>query len=282
MTPGSHDGLDQFAGKTAIITGAASGIGREIARQLAAHGAIVLVTDLAGTPIDAVVDEITAAGGAATGMVVDVTSREQLQAAVDHVVDAHGRLDYMVNNAGVAIFGEVDVVSLDEWDTIIDVNLRGVAYGTTIAYRQMVAQGHGHIVCTASVAGLVPVALQTHYCATKHAIIGLCKTLRIEAAQHGVRVTAFCPAWVESGMFEHHTFRGSMAGADARKLVPFPPMPTDRAVAQLLRGVAEGASLVITPFYGRIGWWLERLAPGLSYRLYRMALRQLRRRARAG
>ena len=268
-----------FADRTAIVTGAASGIGREIARQLAAAGALVWVTDLPGSDIDGAVAEIVAAGGRAQGREVDVTRREQLAEVIDEVVDRHGRLDLMCNNAGVAIFGELDLVSLEEWDVTIDVNLRGVAHGTTLAYRQMVRQGHGHIVTTASVAGLVPVPLQAHYVATKHALVGMCRTLQLEAPEHGVDVTIFCPAFVESGMFDDNTLHGSMEGADARRLVPVRPLATDVAVRRLLAGVARRRAWVITPFYGRLGWWLERCSPALSHRLHRVALRQIRRRA---
>lgn len=268
-----------FRGRTAIVTGAASGIGREIVVQLAAAGAHVLATDLPGTGLDRVVETVTAAGGQADAMPVDVTDPEQLRAAVERVVDEHGRLDLMFNNAGVAIFGEFDLVSLDEWDTTIDVNLRGVAHGSTLAYRQMVRQGHGHIVNTASVAGLVPVPLQAHYVATKHALIGMSKTLQLEAAEHGVDVTIFCPAFVESGMFDNNTLHGTMEGTDPRSLVPVRPLATDVAVRRLLVGVARRRRWVITPFYGRLGWWLERLSPALSTRLHRVTLQQTRRRA---
>jgi NAD(P)-dependent dehydrogenase (short-subunit alcohol dehydrogenase family) len=270
---------ETFHGRTAIVTGAASGIGAEIARQLAAHGATVLVTDLAAEPVDAVVAEITAGGGTASGMVVDVTRHADIQSAVDRTVAQHGQLDYMFNNAGVAVFGELEEVTLEDWDKTIDVNFRGVAHGTTIAYRQMLRQGHGHIVNTASVAGLLPVPLQAHYCATKHAILGLTKTAGLEAAQHGVAVTAFCPAFVESGMFDNHTLRGTLQGADARRLVPISPLPTRTAVRRLLRGVQRRRPLVVTPFYGRAGWWLERASPALSARLHRLTLRETRRRA---
>lgn len=265
-----------FAGATAIVTGAASGIGYEIARQLTAAGARVLATDLPGNALDE-----AAAGLGCPTMALDVTDREQIQTAVDRVVAEHGRLDLMFNNAGVAIFGEVEIVTLDEWDRIIAVNLSGVAYGTTIAYRQMVAQGGGRIVNTASVAGLVPVPLQAHYCATKHAVVGLCRTLAVESRQHGVGVTLFCPAFVQSGMFVNNTIKGSLAGVDPRRLVPVKPLDTEVAVSRLLRGVAEGREIVITPFYGRLGWWLERLSPRLANRLHRLTLGQLRHRARA-
>lgn len=270
--------MNTFEGKTAIVTGAASGIGREIARQLAERGAIVLVTDLAGTALNTVAVEITRAGGRAEAMAVDVTSAEDLTTAVDHIVERHGTLDYLFNNAGVAIFGDFDVVTLADWDKIIDVNLRGVAYGSTIAYRRMVEQGHGHIVNTASVAGLVPVPLQAHYCATKHAVIGMSKTLGLEAEDHGVTVTAFCPAFVESGMFDNNTMRGELAGVDARAIVPIRPLATDRAVRRLLDGVSRKRRVVITPFYGKLGWWLERFSPTASHHLHRLSMRELRRR----
>ena len=141
--------------------------------------------------------------------------------------------------------------------------MRGVAYGTKLAYDQMVRQGGGQIVTTASVAGLVPVPLQAHYCATKHALVGLHNTLELEAVQHGIDLTLFCPAFVQSGMFTNNTMRGTLEGTDARKLVPIKPLATDKAVRRLLSGVAAKKRLVVTPFYGRMGWWLERLSPAI-------------------
>src|SRR5690606_9897896 len=267
-----------FAGATAVVTGAASGIGAEIARQLAAQGAFVLATDVSEEPLHAVVDEIKRAGGAARAMRVDVAERADVQDAVDEVVAEFGRLDYMVNNAGVGIFGEVEAVTLDEADLTVNVNLRGVLNGVGIAYRQMLKQGFGHIISTASAAGLVPVPLQVHYTATKHAVVGLHKALALEAEANGIRTTVFCPAWVESGMFDTAKLHGSMSVPDPRKVVPVKPMPTDEAVRRLLDGVRRGRRFVITPFYGRLGWWLERLSPVLSHQLHRVMLREVRKR----
>jgi NAD(P)-dependent dehydrogenase (short-subunit alcohol dehydrogenase family) len=267
-----------YQGQVAIVTGAASGIGREIARQLAAGGGRVLVADLPGSAAEAVAEEL---GPGAEAILLDVSQSEQVEAAIDHAVEAHGRLDYMFNNAGVAIFGEAEVVTLEDWDKIIDVNLRGVAYGTTLAYRQMVRQGSGHIVNTASAAGLVPVPLQMHYCATKHAVIGLSKTLAVEAREHGVGVTAFCPGFVRTGMFVNNELHGTLEGVDAASLVPIKPLDAGRAAERLLAGVAAGHEIVVTPFYGRLGWWLERLSPTLAGHVHRLTLRETRRRARA-
>lgn len=266
---------EYFAGKTALVTGAASGIGREIVRQLEAAGVLVTASDLTGDALDGTGAEL----GVPT-IAIDVSDRDQIEAGIEKVVSEHGRLDLMFNNAGVAIFGEFELVTLDDWDKIIDVNLRGVAYGSTLAYRQMVAQGGGgHIVNTASVAGLVPVALQAHYCATKHAIVGMSKTLSVEARDHGIGVTVFCPAWVKTGMFENNTMRGTLEGADPHRLVPIKPATTEDVVRKLLNGVVRGRGIVITPFYGRLGWWLERYAPHTAGAFHRLMLRETRRRA---
>ncbi len=269
----------EFSGKTAIVTGAASGIGRQIALQLGAAGATVLVTDVADG-IDAVADEITTAGGNAAARKVDVSSRDAVASAISDFVAEHGRLDLIFNNAGVAIFGEYEEVSLDDWDKIINVNLKGVAYGSKLAYDQMVKQGGGHIINTASVAGLVPVPLQAHYVATKHAIVGMDKTLRIESARHNIHVTTFCPAFIETGMFETAEFKGRLKGVDTHSLVPIKPLGADKAVERLLDGVAKHKPIVITPFYGRLGWWIERYLPPLANLQHRVLYRETVRRAK--
>lgn len=266
---------ETFGGKSVIVTGAASGIGLEIAKQCAAAGAKVLLTDV----VESVNDAAAGIEGASS-MIVDVSDRDQIAAAIDRVVAEHGSLDFIFNNAGVAIFGEVDVLTLDDWDKVIDVNLKGVAYGTTLAYNQMRKQGHGHIINTASAAGLMPVPLQTHYVASKHGVVGMGKTLRLEAELHGIGVTTFCPAFVESGMFENNTFKGTMEGTDARKLVPIKPLATDKAVRPLLEGVAKGKSLVIVPGYAKFGYALERFAPRLAHKQHKLFFAQTVKRAR--
>jgi NAD(P)-dependent dehydrogenase (short-subunit alcohol dehydrogenase family) len=270
-----HELDSAFRGKTVIVTGAASGIGREIARQCAQAGAEVLLTDV----VDSVHDAAAQIGNGASSQIVDVSDRDQVAGAIDSVVADHGSLDFIFNNAGVAIFGEVDVVTLDDWDKIIDVNLKGVAYGAKLAYDQMVKQGSGHIINTASVAGLVPVPLQTSYVATKFAVVGLGKTLEVEAREHGVHVTTFCPAFIDTGMIDNNTLRGTMDVPNVRSMIPIKPQPADKAVQALLAGVVKNKSIVITPFYGRIGWWLERFAPSLAMRQHRLFLSQTRKRA---
>lgn len=267
---------ETFRGRSVIVTGAASGIGRAIAEQCAKAGASVLLTDV----VDQVNSVAEGIGENASAMIVDVSDRDQVAAAVDRVVAEHGSLDFIFNNAGVAIFGEVEEVTLDDWDKIIDVNLKGVAYGVKLAYDQMVKQGSGHIINTASGAGLVPVPLQTHYVATKHGVVGLGKTLALESVEHGVHVTTFCPGFIETGMMDNNTLRGTMDVPSTRKLVPIPPISADKAAERLLAGVAKKKHLVMTPFYVRVGWWLERLSPRLAYAQHRLFYKQTVKRAK--
>ena len=125
---------------------------------------------------------------------LDVTDAAAVQATVDDVVARTGRLDLMFNNAGIVWGGDTELLTLDQWNAIIDVNIRGVVHGVAAAYPQMIKQGHGHIVNTASMAGLTAAGQITSYVMTKHAIVGLSLALRSEAAAHGVGVLVVCPS----------------------------------------------------------------------------------------
>jgi NAD(P)-dependent dehydrogenase (short-subunit alcohol dehydrogenase family) len=266
---------DSFSDRSVLVTGAASGIGRAIAEQCRRAGAYVLLAD--------VVDEVHAVAAQleADAMVVDVSRSDQVAAAIDHVVERHGSLDFIFNNAGVAIFGDVENLTIEDWDRTIDINLKGVAYGTKLAYDQMILQGGGQIVNTASAAGLFPVPLQTNYVAAKHAVVGIGKTLALESERHGVHVTTFCPGFVDTGMKTNNTLRGTMNVSSAATLVPVRPITPDQAAERLLRGVVKKRALVITPFYVRIVWWIERLSPALSHRLHSRFFSRTVKRARA-
>ena len=124
---------------------------------------------------------------------VDVTDAVAVQRLVDGTVAREGRLDLLFNNAGIAVFADARDTSLEDWNRLIDVNLRGVVHGVAAAYPLMVRQGSGHIVNTASAAGLLPSPANIAYAATKHAVVGLSLTLRAEAVHHGVGVSVICP-----------------------------------------------------------------------------------------
>ena len=184
-----------FAGRTAIVTGGASGIGRALGAELVGAGAHVVLADIdGGTAIRAATELSSRSGGRGSivGRRLDVTEAAAVAALVDEIADRDGGLDLVFNNAGVTMGGPSAELTEAHWDRIIDVNLRGVVNGVLAALPRMLAQGHGHIVNTASMAGLAPAPLVVAYAATKHAVVGLTTALRPEAALHGVRVSVLC------------------------------------------------------------------------------------------
>ncbi|HEY3259135.1 MAG TPA: SDR family oxidoreductase, partial [Pseudonocardiaceae bacterium] len=153
--------------RVAVITGGASGIGRAIGAALVARGATVVLADIDAEGAELAAKRLTAAGpGTAVAIELDVTDGPAMVAAYQDVHDRHGRLDFAFNNAGIAVAGLAEDLTLEHWDRSIDVNLRGVVHGLHAAYPLMLAQGHGHIVNTASVAGLLAPPIMTPYTAT--------------------------------------------------------------------------------------------------------------------
>ncbi len=145
-----------FTDKTAIITGAASGIGRALGAELAQRGAIVVLADVQDKMLEEVVESISIGGHQVKAVTLDVTDVEAVKAVVSDTAAEYGKLDYSFNNAGIAVGGEVRDCSIDDWRNVLDVNLFGVVNGVTAAYPLMVKQGFGHIINTASLEGLIP------------------------------------------------------------------------------------------------------------------------------
>ena len=265
--------------RIAIITGAASGIGQALATALVARGDTVVVADIDGDGAGRVAGELARQGpGAATPAVVDVRDAGAVQALVDQTRDEHGRLDVMVNNAGIGIGGDVSELLLAHWDRLIDVNLRGVVHGVHAAYPVMVEQGSGHIVNTASLAGLLPSPGLTPYAMTKHAVVGLSLSLRLEAAANGVRVTAVCPGVVDTPILDKggpdDLPKPALSGHAREFFRHYQPRfySPDRLAQDVVRGIDRNAALVVAPASARVAWYLWRYAPLV---VNQMAARQL-------
>ena len=189
----------EFKGKAVAVTGAASGIGMETALAFARRGARLAVADIDGERLRLVMRELEELGVEAIATVVDVSAAEKVERWCDEVYGVMGRVDVLCNNAGVGIGGRFEDVTLYDWEWIVGVNLWGVIHGCHYFYPRMIAQGGGgHIVNTASGAGLAPLPLMTAYCCTKYAVVGLSETLRAEAALHGIGVSAICPGIVDT------------------------------------------------------------------------------------
>lgn len=258
--------MDKWKDSVAIVTGGASGIGRALAKAIASRGGSVYLADINLAAAKAAAAEI---GERATAVQLDVRNGEAFSKCIAAVVKQHGRLDYLFNNAGMGIAGEVFELPPQAWDRIIDLNIRGTVNGVAAAYPVMVQQGGGHIINTASLAGLGPAPLLTPYSMTKHAIVGLSASLRIEAAEFGVRVSVLCPASVETPMLDAEP-PADLAGMpwkpNVRRFLTElagPPYSVEKFAEEALRGVEKNLATIVAPGRARLVWYLGRLSPGL-------------------
>jgi len=190
----------RLSSKVSIITGAAQGIGLATALKFAQEGAIVIVCDLKQTGVDAAVAQCQALGATAAGFVMDVTQRQQIDAVVARVQAQFGRIDVLVNNAGITQDARLQKMTLEQFDRVIDVNLRGVFHCSQAVADSMVAQGSGVILNASSVVGIYGNFGQTNYAASKFGIIGFTKTWSRELGPKGVRVNAVAPGFINTPM----------------------------------------------------------------------------------
>lgn len=194
---------DNIKDKVIVITGASSGMGEAAARHLAQKGARVVLAARRADRIKVIANDINGEGGEALAMVTDVTSLEDVKKLVDTTVAKWGRIDVLINNAGVMPLSSLDQAKVNEWDQMIDVNLRGVLHGIAAALPIMKAQKSGHIINTASVAGHLVFPTSAVYSATKFAARALTEGLRNEASAWNIRATIISPGAVSTELLEH-------------------------------------------------------------------------------
>lgn len=191
-------------GEVAIVMGSGRGIGRAIALKLAAAGADVIVADILELEVESVSDEIKALGVKSKAYVVDVTKENQVNDMVDDVAKEFGSIDIMVNNVGFNSIKTFLDSDSEEFSKMIDINLKGVYYGSKAAAKHMVEKGKGRIVNTSSVAGLSPALYHSMYCATKYGVRGLSHVMALELGQYGITVNCLCPGIVRTDMWEQN------------------------------------------------------------------------------
>ncbi|MER5794250.1 SDR family oxidoreductase [Streptomyces sp. NPDC001980] len=225
----------------AVVTGAGSGIGRAAAHAFARRGARVVVTDLVGARAHTVAGELGARGIAAE---CDVTSLDDLQAVRKLALDRFGRIDLVMNNVGILAVGPVEDIPLDAWQRVVDVNLLGVVRSNLVFLPHLLEQGSGHVVNTASTAGLLPYGFdRLPYTATKHAVVGLSEALALYLRPRGIGVSCLCPAGVATNIVEQISFYGEPApprGPD------FPVLDADSVGELVAEGVTHDHFLILT------------------------------------
>lgn len=255
-----------------LVTGAASGLGLAMTRRLVDRGCHVLATDVAPTVPDTLtgLDRVTYRR-------LDVTSDVDWAAARDHVIETWGRLDVLFNNAGVAAGGRIELTEMDQWQRIVDVNLLGVVRGCRAFAPLMVEQGAGHLVNTASAAGLVHMPTMSEYNAVKAGVVALSETLFFELHDAGVRVSAVCPTFFRTNLAASLRGKDEQANRTAERLISRAKVGADEVAERVLAAVDRDQRLVVPNADGRAIHALKRHARPVYDRL---VLRTLRGRGR--
>ena len=235
--------------KTIIITGASSGIGESVARLLAAQGAHVVIGARRLQRLEALAADIRAGSGSVTVQQLDVTNLTQMQEVVSATIGRYGRLDAIVNNAGIMPLSPLEALKVDEWDRMIDVNIRGVLHGIAAGLPVMKEQGFGQFVNVASIGAYEVSPTAAVYCATKYAVRAITDGLRQEVAGQGIRVTLVSPGVTESELAESITDEQARALMQEYRRIALPADAIAHAVAYAI-GQPAGVDvneLVIRP-----------------------------------
>lgn len=251
-----------FDGKVALVTGAASGIGKATALAFAREGARVVVSDLTGQTEagETVAEEICADGGEAVFIACDVAEESEVNALVAGTMDRFGRLDAAYNNAGIeGGSAETHACEVETWDRVMSINLRGLWLCMRAEIPHMLAQGGGTIVNCASVAGLVGFQNSPAYTASKHGVVGLTKSAALEYAQRGIRVNAVCPGVIDTPMVGRVTQRDNAAAGRLTEAEPMGRLGTAEEIADAVLWLSSPAASFVTGYPMAVdGGWVAR------------------------
>lgn len=240
--------MTQLEGKVALVTGAGTGIGRASALALARAGAALCVSDIDSAGAEETARQIIDAGGTAISMTCDVTKADDVSAMVAATVDAFGKLDAAVNNAGIAGDFDQRLHEADDamFERVLAVNLRGVWHCMKAELPVMLGQGGGSIVNIASVAGLIGAPKAAAYTASKHAVVGLTKSAALEYAKLGIRVNAVCPAYTDTDMARSAVLGNPLMAQIMERAIPMGRLGQPIEIAEAVVWLCSDASSFVT------------------------------------
>ncbi len=231
--------LDYYCGKVCIITGGNSGIGLALVQRLLSFNAKIYIADLKTDTVE----KLPEFGEMVFAQQVDVTAKDQIAGLIKQVICNEGRIDFLFNNAGIGGTKPYNTATLENWETIINVNLWSVIYGIHYALPQMEKQGYGHIINTSSISGIIPIPFQALYSLTKFGVTGLTESLRYEYAEKGISFTTVCPSNIATPIFKK-----SLDGKVHDNVkIPDDAIPVAEAAALILMRVAEKKGIVCIP-----------------------------------
>jgi NAD(P)-dependent dehydrogenase (short-subunit alcohol dehydrogenase family) len=253
-----------------LVTGAASGLGLALVHQFVQRGCRVLATDVhRESP-----ESLRGLDGVSY-MSLNVTQDVEWARARDWVIEQWGGLDYLFNNAGVAAGGRIELSEMDQWQWIVDINLLGVARGCRTFTPIMKEQGSGHIINTASAAGLVHPPRMTEYVAVKAGVVAMSESLFHELKPFGVKVSVICPTFFKTNLTESLRGKDEQANKSAAKLINKAKLSADTIAARVIKGVEKGRHIILTDRDGKVAYAAKRFARPVYYSMMKKASVQM-------
>jgi len=257
-----------FKGQTALISGAGSGIGLELAKALGKFGAAIIGTDIHPGRIEAMQDTLGSMGIAAKGYVVDHTRHDAVAQFAADVASGNGSVDILCCNAGVGHGGRIETIPLEDWKWVMDINLWGAVYLVHYFLPAMMARKKGHILITASGAGLFPIAGMAPYCMSKSAMVTLAHTMRMELKTHNINVTALCPGIINTNIVKDGRMGSPQKQSEADTFYRRWGVTADKVARAAVRGLLKGKAVVATPkHHVMLHYLLRRVFPGFQLKL---------------